>query len=161
MRSRNNNNNRDLCSAQTVKVYDSTRRLQHQNSPMKLFSTRARARAHAHTHTHTHTHTHHTMHTHARALTQVRAHDHWGKYVRETRVEGYKHCWKRWVFKACLNDVWESEWRRQYGRPFQLEGPTCENDLWPNALELERGILRMRVSAEEQRSLEGVYRWRS
>ena len=30
-----------------------------------------------------------------------------------------------------------------------------------NALELERGILRMCVSAEERRSLEGVYKWRS
>ena len=40
-------------------------------------------------------------------------------------------------------------------------GTTCENDLWPNVLELEWGILRMCVSAEEQRSLEGVYRCRS
>ena len=43
---------------------------------------------------------------------------------------------------------------------FKVEGPTCENYLWPSALELEQGILRMSVSAEERRSLEGVYRWR-
>ena len=42
-----------------------------------------------------------------------------------------------------------------------VEGPTCENDLWPNASDLERGILRMRVFADERRSLEGAYRWRS
>ena len=46
-------------------------------------------------------------------------------------------------------------------RPYQVEGRTCENDLWPNALELERGILRVRASAEERRSPEGVYGWRS
>ena len=47
-----------------------------------------------------------------------------------------------------------------YGRPFKTEGPTCENDIRPYALELERGILRMRMSAEERRSLEEVYRCR-
>ena len=37
----------------------------------------------------------------------------------------------------------------------QVEEPTCENDLWPDALEPEEGILRMLVSAK------AVYRWRS
>ena len=38
-------------------------------------------------------------------------------------------------FKACLNEVCESDWQRLYGRLFQVEGPTCENDLSPNAFE--------------------------
>ena len=46
-------------------------------------------------------------------------------------------------------------------RSFQAYGPACENDLLPSVLELERGILRSCVLAEEQRSLEKVYRWRS
>ena len=114
------------------------------------------------THTHTHIHTQHML-TNAHTCTHTHTHEHvvrnlYGeKYVWETRG-GLKLCWKRWVFKACLNDVWESEWRRLYGRSFQVEGPTCENNLFPNALELERGILRTHVSVEEQRSLEGVYR---
>lgn len=35
-------------------------------------------------------------------------------------------------------------------------GTVCQNDLWPHILELEWGILRVHVSVEEQRSLEGV-----
>ena len=70
-----------------------------------------------------------------------------------------KFWWKGWVFEACLNDVLESEWWRLYGESFKIEGLTHKNYLWPNALEPEWGILRMRVSAEEWRSLEGVCRW--
>ena len=71
---------------------------------------------HTHTHIHTHKHTHtHTPHmcacTHTRMHKPVVRNSYWGKYIRETRMEGSKLCWKRWVFKACLNDVWESEWR--------------------------------------------------
>ena len=44
---------------------------------------------------------------------------------------------------------------------FQVEGPTCENDLSPNAFEPKQGILSRRESAEERSSLEGVSGWRS
>ena len=40
---------------------------------------------------------------------------------------------KETSFKAYLDEVCESKWRRLYGRLFQVVGPTYENDLSPNA----------------------------
>ena len=56
--------------------------------------------------------------------------------IRRTGTEGEKH-WKKWVFKTCLNDVFQ---KLSYGRSFQVEGPRHDNDLWPNALEPEQGF---------------------
>ena len=117
------------------------------------------------THKHTHTHTHTYVHTYACTCTYKSMY--WCSTKlrkipseKEQKVENFV-VQKRWVLKVCLNDFWESECQRLYDRPFQVEAPTCENDPWPNALELEWGILRMLVSVEEQRSLEGMYRLRS
>ena len=63
--------NGDLCCAQTVEVYDSTRCLWHQIIGLWNWSTNACARARAHTHTYTHTHTH--THTHAHTCTRMLA----------------------------------------------------------------------------------------
>ena len=59
----------------------------------------------------------------------------------KSQIDVQKLCLQRCVFRACLNEVCESEWHRLYGRLFQVEGPTCENDLSPNAFEPEGGIL--------------------
>ena len=80
----------------------------------------------AQTHTHMHAHTKKKKNIFIQSI----------GLIRRTGTEGEKH-WKKWVFKTCLNDVFQ---KLSYGRSFQVEGTRHDNDLWPNALEPEQGF---------------------
>lgn len=56
-----------------------------------------------------------------------------------------------------MTGVGDSEWRRLSGRAFHAEGTACENELRRNVFKPERAILRIRISAEERRSVEEVH----
>ena len=80
-------------------------------------------------HTHTHAHTETRTRTRARALTHARTHTHTptlthtvayqGNQGNETEKKVFK---KRKVFKECLKELTEVEWRTEIGSWFQIAG---------------------------------------
>ena len=95
------------------------------------FTKRMNQNTHTHTHTHTHTRTHaHTRtHTHTHTHTQhIHTHEQ-RKICQRNKGTRLEILLKLMSLQTCINDVRESEWWRLYGRPFQVEGPTRENDL--------------------------------
>ena len=94
----------------------------------------------------THTHTPHT-HARARTRTHTRTHAHtWehAKIIAQTkirqRIKGRSETLLKEVSFQSLSKWLRARMTEMYGRSLQVEGQTCENDFWPNALELELSV---------------------
>ena len=81
------------------------------------------------------------------------------EYCTHVGAEGgginYMQILKRWVFKDCLKEDVDAEWRTSYGNELHCVGPVKEKACCPKVFVFVKGTWKVLVSEMEQSCLDG------